>query len=140
MFEKATFKKIKIKLTKTHHLICQARINGSKAILLIDTGASNSCITISEKDHFKIKEKGDPFEASGAGKDKVKAILGQQCDLKLGRYAVGKHSFILLDMEYINATLANQNAKPIDGILGADFLKEKRAVIDYGNKILNLQF
>jgi len=138
LFEKATSKKIKIKLTKTRHLICQARINGSKAILLIDTGASNSCIAMSEKDHFKIKEKGDAFEASGAGKDKVKAILGHKCDLKLGRHAVGKHSFILLDMEHINATLAHENAKPIDGILGADFLKKKRAVIDYRNKTLNL--
>ena len=83
MFEKATSKKIKIKLTKTRHLLCQARINGSKAILLIDTGASNSCIAMSEKDLFKIKDKGDPLEASGAGKDQVKAIFAHQCDLQL---------------------------------------------------------
>jgi predicted aspartyl protease len=138
LFKKTPPKKIKLKLTKTRHLVCQSRINGVKAVLLIDTGASNSCIALAEKDNFKIAENGEPFEASGAGKDKVKAILGHQCDLILGRHAVGKHAFILLDMQHINATLMQENGKPINGILGADFLKENQAVIDYKNKSLNL--
>jgi hypothetical protein len=41
-------------------------------------------------------------------------------------------------MQHINATLMDQNAKPIDGILGADFLKKNRALIDYGNNTLSL--
>lgn len=138
MFKKIPSRQIKLKLTKTRHLVCQSRINGVKAVLLIDTGASNSCIALAEKDNFKIEENGEPFEASGAGKDKVKAILGHQCDLILGRHAVGKHAFVLLDMQHINATLMQENGKPINGILGADFLKENQAIIDYKNKILNL--
>ncbi len=138
MLKKAPSKKIKLKLMKTKHLVCQARINGCKAVLLVDTGASNSCIALSEKENFKIREKGDPFEASGAGKDKVKAILGQECDLILGRHKVDKQSFVLLDMQNINATLVKENARPIDGILGADFLNKNRALIDYKSKTLSL--
>ena len=138
MLKKATSKKIKLKLTRTKHLICQARINGVKAVLLIDTGASNSCIALSKKENFKIREKGDPFEASGAGKDKVKAILGKECDLILGRHKVEKQSFVLLDMQHINATLVNENASPIDGILGADFLEKNNALINYRDKSLSL--
>ena len=138
MFKNIPSKQIKLKLTKTRHLVCQSRINGEKAVLLIDTGASNSCIALDEKNNFKIKEDGEPFEASGAGKDKVKAVLGHQCDLILGRYAVGKHAFVLLDMQHINATLIHENGKPINGILGADFLKKNQAIIDYKNKSLNL--
>jgi hypothetical protein len=131
-------KHIKLKLTKTRHLVCQSRINGVKAVLLIDTGASNSCIALAEKNNFKITENGEPFEATGAGKDKVKAILGHQCDLILGRHAVGRHAFVLLDMQHINDTLIRENGKPINGILGADFLIENRANIDYKKKSLNL--
>ena len=131
MFKNIYPKQIKLKLTKTRHLICQSRINGVKAILLIDTGASNSCISHAEKENFNIEENGEPFEASGAGQDKLKAVLGHQCDLILGRHAVGKHAFVLLDMQHINATLVNEKTKPIDGILGGDFLSEKKAVIDY---------
>ena len=138
MFKNIPPKQIKLKLTKTRHLVCQSRINGVRAVLPIDTGASNSCIALAEKENFKIEANGEPFEASGAGKDKVKAVLGHQCDLIIGRHAVGKHAFILLDMQHINATLMHENAKPINGILGADFLKKNQAIIDYRNKSLDL--
>ncbi len=137
MFE-SNPKKVKLKFTKTRHLVCQARINGHKATLLIDTGASSSCIALTNKEKFNIYEKGDPFEASGAGKDKVKAVLGHKCDLILGRHSVGKQSFVLLDMQHINATLIHENTKPIDGILGADFLKKNRVLIDYSAQRLSL--
>ena len=138
MFKNISLKQIKLRLTKTRHLVCQSRINGVKAILLVDTGASNSCIALAEKESFKIEENGSPFEASGAGKDKVKAVLGHECDLILGRHRVGKQAFVLLDMQHINATLAHEKVKPINGILGADFLKKNQAIIDYKNKTLNL--
>ena len=138
MFKNILSLQIKLKLPKTRHLVCQSSINGVKAVLLIDTGASTSCIALAEKETFNIEEKGEPFEASGAGKDKVKAIMGHQCDLILGRHAMGKHAFVLLDMQHINATLINENVKPINGILGADFLKKNQAIIDYKNKVLNL--
>ena len=140
MFKNNSSKQIQLKITKTRHLICRARVNGVKAVLLIDTGASNSCISISKKEIFDIKEKGDPFEASGAGKDKVKAILGHQCELILGRHKMKKHAFVLLDMRHINNTLVKENVKPIDGILGADFLKKNRAIINFKNNTLTLQF
>ena len=138
MFKNILSLQIKLQLTKTRHLVCQSSVNGVKAVLLIDTGASTSCIALAEKETFNIEEKGEPFEASGAGKDKVKAIMGHQCDLILGRHAMGKHAFVLLDMQHINATLINENVKPINGILGADFLKKNQAIIDYKNKVLNL--
>ena len=118
--------------------MCKAKINGKTAKLLIDTGASNSCIHSELKEYFNLKEKGDPFEAAGAGKDKVKAVLGHRCELILGRHKVKKHSFVLLDMQHINATLVRENTAPINGILGADFLKKNRALIDYKNKTLTL--
>ena len=119
-------------------MVCLARINGHNATLLIDTGSSSSCIALSNKEKFNIREKGDPFEASGAGKDKVTAVLGHECELVLVRHNLGKQSFVLLDMQHINTTLIHENAKPIDGILGADFLKKNRVLIDYRHKRLSL--
>ena len=137
MFE-SNPKKVKLRVTKTRHLVCQARINGHNATLLIDTGSSSSCIALSNKEKFNVREKGDAFQASGAGKDKVKAVLGHECELVLGRHNLGKQSFVLLDMQHINTTLIHENAKPIDGILGADFLKKNRVLIDYRHKKLSL--
>jgi hypothetical protein len=138
LLKKLPPKKVRLKLSKTKHLICPSRINGIKAILLVDTGASSSCIALSEKERFKLSEKGTAFEAAGAGKDKVKAILSQRCHLILGRHSMGNQSFVLLDMQHINNTLAHENVAPIDGILGADFLRKNKAIIDYGTKTLEL--
>ena len=136
LIRKPYLKRVKLKLNKTLHLICQARINGVKARLLIDTGASSSCIALEEQQRFDLTVDGDSFEAAGAGQGKMKAIPSQKCTLIIGRYRVEPFAFILLEMCHINATLQAQNAPPIDGILGADFLKEKKAVIDYNEMYL----
>jgi len=60
---------IKLKLTKTRHLVCQSRINGVKAVLLIDTGASSSCIAHSEKETFNIRSFGLAKVVVGRGSD-----------------------------------------------------------------------
>ena len=105
MFKNTSPKQIQLKVTKTRHLICRARINGVKAVLLIDTGASNSCIALSEKEKFNVKEKGDPFKASGAGKDKVEAVLGHQCDLILEDI---QSTPCFVGYAHINATLMHE--------------------------------
>ena len=136
MLRRPSLKKVKIKFTKTQHLICHARINGVKARLLIDTGASSSCIALEEQQRFDLIVQGDSFEAASAGQDKMKAMLLQKCHLILGRHVVGPFAFVLLEMRHINATLQTQKVHPIDGILGADFLKDKKAVIDYSRMTL----
>ena len=116
--------------------MCAARVNGVKAKLLIDTGASNSCLNQALRDRFLVKELGDPFEAAGASEGKMKAVFSHAGELHLGRFATGPHSFVLLDMTHINATLSSQGAAPIDGILGADFFFQKNAQIDYQQRWL----
>ena len=126
----------KLRITKTKHLWCAARINGKNAVLLVDTGASNSCVHSELLEHFELIIKGEPFDAAGAGVGKMKATLTSKCKLDLGKEFTGKHAFVLLDLNHVNQTLQSQGARKIDGILGADFLIRKKAVIDYGQRML----
>jgi len=126
----------KLRLTKTKHLWCAARINGKNAVLLVDTGASNSCIHSELQEHFELILKGEPFDAAGASAGKMKATLTSKCKLELSKDSADKHAFVLLDLNHVNQTLQNQGTRKIDGILGADFLKRKKAVIDYGERML----
>jgi hypothetical protein len=131
-------KHVSLQLTKTKHLLCRARINGFNATLLVDTGASNSCIHSELQESFQLKPKGDSFDAAGASEGKMSATMTQKCELHLGRHKLGKHAFVLLDLNHINKTLATQGVKPIDGILGADFLIKKKVLLDYSQKKLIL--
>ena len=129
---------VTLRFTKTKHLLCRARINRINAILLIDTGASNSCIHSKLKDQFGLRSKGNSFDASGASEGKMTATMTQKCELYLGRHKIGKHAFVLLDLTHINQTRLSQRTISIDGILGADFLMKKKIIIDYGKRRLVL--
>ena len=80
--------------------------------------------------------KGISFAAAGASKGKMEAVLTAKSKIQLGRHEVGKLSFVLLDLTHINTTLSSQGALPIEGIIGADFLKKNKVVVDYRNRKL----
>jgi hypothetical protein len=44
--------------------------------------------------------------------------------------------FVLFDLSHVNEALQQTNEKEVHGILGADFLKRTRSVIDYGRNCL----
>ena len=133
-----TQRSVSIQFTKTRHIICKAHINGVAAQLLIDTGASSSCIHSKLQEHFKLRIKGDAFDATGASHGKMKAVLTRKSKLQLGRHELGKQAFVLLDLTHVNATLETQGTAPMEGIIGADFLKKNKVVIDYRNRKLSL--
>ena len=136
LLNKQQFVKVKLYKIKTQHLICFGSINNVKATFLIDTGASNSCISLENIDVYDLKTEGEKFEASGASDKKMEAILSKECKFKLGRFSMKKQKFVLLDLNHINSLLESQNVKKINGIIGAEFLKAAKAIIDYDN--LNL--
>jgi hypothetical protein len=39
----------------------------------------------------------------------------------------------------VNTALVSHDAKPVDGIIGADVLKKAKAIIDYEKKLLYLK-
>ena len=133
------FVKVKLYKIKTQHLICFGSINNIKATFLIDTGASNSCISLENIDVYDLKTEGEKFEASGASDKKMEAILSKECKFKLGRFSMKKQKFVLLDLNHINSLLESQNVKKINGIIGAEFLKATKAIIDYDNLDLFLK-
>ena len=139
LLNKQQFVKVKLYKIKTQHLICFGSINNVKATFLIDTGASNSCISVENIDVYDLKTEGEKFEASGASDKKMEAILSKECGFKLGRFSMKKQKFVLLDLNHINSLLESQNVKKINGIIGAEFLKATKAIIDYDNLDLFLK-
>ena len=128
----------RLTFSKTKHFLCKARINGKLAKLLIDTGASNSCVNYQKQDYYNLKIYGEPFDASSASEGKIKAILTEKSIFQLGRSFKSNQAFVLIDLNHINKTLISQGVSEIDGILGADFFMENKAIIDYSKKKLFL--
>ncbi|MBQ0787451.1 MAG: clan AA aspartic protease [Oceanihabitans sp.] len=136
---KQEYLKIKLKLTRTNHFEVKASINGVKGLFILDTGASSSCVGFEAIETFGLKVKDSEIKAAGAGATNMLTQISKKNKLKIGRWKNEKTALILFDLTHVNTALTNHNAKPVDGIIGADILKKGKAIIDYEKKHLYLK-
>lgn len=137
--EKQEYLKIKLKLTKTNHFEVKASINGIKGLFILDTGASNSCVGFEAIETFGLKVKNSKIKAAGAGATNMLTQISKKNKIKIGRWKNEKTALILFNLTHVNTALTTHNAKPVDGIIGADILKKGKAIIDYEKKYLYLK-
>tara|TARA_R110002073_G_scaffold40547_5_gene115172 strand:+ start:310742 stop:311179 length:438 start_codon:yes stop_codon:yes gene_type:complete len=125
---------VKLKKTKTNHFEIKASINGTKGRFIVDTGASNSCVGFDEIATFGLTTEAPEHKAAGAGPTEIDTQLSKKNTLKIGEFKLKKITLVLLDLAHINNALIKQDAKPVNGIIGADILEKSKAIIDYNKK------
>jgi predicted aspartyl protease len=136
---KRNYTKVKLKLTKTNHFEIKASINGVNGLFILDTGASNSCVGFEAIETFKLKAKDSKVKAAGAGATDMLTQISKKNTLKIGKWKQQKVPLILFSLTHVNNALISHNAKPVDGIIGADVLKKAKAIIDYDKKYVYLK-
>ncbi len=106
-----------------------ANVNGRRVLWLVDTGAAITLLdsTVSRKAGIKLKRTN--FTVGGAGGGRRRIDIGIVDNLKLSSVQVGSAVIAASDIS-VNGALNEPGKVPIDGYLGADFLREKHAVID----------
>lgn len=133
------YTKIKLHLTKTNHFEIRAQINGERGIFILDTGASSSCVGLDAIETFKLDAIDSDIKAAGAGATDMLTQISKTNSIKIGKWKKEKVALILFNLIHVNTALINHNAKPVDGIIGADILKKGCAIIDYEKKYLYLK-
>jgi len=127
-----------LKKTKTNHFEVKAAINGIKGRFILDTGASNSCVGLGEIEHFNLTTEASEQKAAGAGTTEIETQISTGNKLKIGDFKLKKVDLVILDLAHINNALTKQEAKSVNGIIGADILESAKAIIDYDKKKLYL--
>ena len=138
LFEKG-YTRIKLKQTKTNHLELKARINGIVGNFILDTGASSSCVGFESIHQFKLNAENSKIKAAGAGATDMFTQIAKKNRIKIAKWHYDKLALVLFDLSHVNLALTTHNAKPVDGIIGADVLKKSKAIIDYSQKYLYLK-
>ena len=133
------YTKIKLTLTKTNHFEIKASINGVKGLFILDTGASSSCVGFEAIETFKLNAEDSEIKAAGAGATDMFTQMSANNELKIGKWKKDKVVLVLFNLTHVNTALIAYNAKPVDGIIGADILKKAKAIIDYDKKNLYLK-
>lgn len=133
------YTKIKLHLTKTNHFEIKASINGKRGLFILDTGASSSCVGFEAAETFNMIAVDTGVKAAGAGAIDMDTKMSKKNKVKIGKWSHNKVVLILFNLTHVNTALVNHNAKPVDGIIGADILKKGKAIIDYQKKYLYLK-
>ena len=122
------------------HLQAHITINGKKANVIIDTGASR---TVFDKTRIKkfVKTKAEKIHdklSTGLGTSTMESHELEIKTLGIGKLKINNYKTVLLDLSHVNNSYSQIKIKPIDGVLGSDVLHKYKGVIDYGKKKLIL--
>lgn len=128
-----------MKISDGYHLVVNVKIEGKKARLVLDTGASS---TIFDKKRllklqveFFIQEEINKAQTASG---EIEQSYTQIKSLKLNELVINDSKVALMDLRELNNTYKAHNLQPIDGILGSDILVKHKAVIDLQQKELYL--
>ncbi|MEC4004100.1 retropepsin-like aspartic protease [Flavobacterium sp. SUN052] len=139
ILKKNKYKKINFKVSKTQHLLVKASINGVKGNFILDTGASNSCVGFESVALFQLNAGKSSTKAAGAGATGMFTQIAKNNNLQLGKWKNKEFHLVIFDLSHVNEALQQYNAKPVQGIIGADILLQGKAIIDYYNHCLYLR-
>jgi predicted aspartyl protease len=133
------YSKVVFNLTKTNHLVVNARINGIKGRFILDTGASNTCVGFDRATQFNLMSTESKTLAAGAGATNMETRLSLKNTLRLGRWTTKEIAVVIFNLTHVNQALTAHKVRSVDGIIGSDILLSGHAIIDYYNRLLFLK-
>ena len=137
--EKKNYVRVPLVFTATNHFELRAKINGQPGRFIVDTGASNTCVSFDKIEYFKLTTKESEVKAAGAGATNMTTLISSKNKLEIGTWTKNKLKLVLFDLVHVNEALLAHKALPVDGIIGADILRKGKAVIDYEKECLYLK-
>ena len=123
---------------KSGHISVVARLSGKQARLLVDTGAGGTCIHVGALDKYKLALTARNKMGGGVGTVSMRMTALKSHDLSIQAVDLSAFKLIALDLSHVIAGLAKARVEGIIGVLGADVLHRKQAVIDYSRGVILL--
>ena len=139
LLEQQKFHRIPLQKLATGHYKFQVKVNNKKGSFILDTGASTSCIGFKQANYFLLKGEVSEVKAAGAGAINMETEIARNNHVKIGEKALKNIDLILFNLTHVNEALSQVDEDAIDGIIGADLLKQCQAKIDYGRNCLYIK-
>lgn len=123
---------------RSAHITVVCVLSGKEARFLVDTGAGGTCIDSGALETYGLALKGKAEKGGGVGSTSMQVTAVAKHDLQLAGLDLSRTKLHAIDLSHVNAGLTAEKVAPIVGVLGADILHDRQAVIDYGRQFLVL--
>jgi len=133
------FKIIELEDQQNIMLVVEAFIGECPINLVIDTGASHSCLSKKSIKNLTEKITTKVDAVLGIGKGRLKNKMVNVPSFKIGDLEIKDYPFLILSLTHINNMLSSIGMETISGFLGSDILYAYKAKIDYGCRVVQLQ-
>jgi Aspartyl protease len=122
----------------SHHITVVAMLAGRPARFVIDTGAGGTVIDAAAVSDLGLKLSSASRKGGGVGSVAMRMNYVASHDLTLYGLDLSTTKLLTLDLSHVNAGLKKARVEPVVGVIGADVLWKRRAVIDYGRGLMLL--
>lgn len=119
--------------------IVEAKLDDREVLLMVDTGASHTILDKSSALKLGLTMDG-PYKTSPAGRRPVKDF--SKCfihEFVVQGFSYGPHDICIIDLSAQQQILQPYEGRIVAGLLGADFLNRRNAIIDYRKATLYLE-
>ena len=106
--------------------------------MIVDTGAGATLIHTGVLKHYRLELTARIRKSAGMGISGVQFTAIASHDLQLDGVDLSTIALHAIDLSHVIDGLTKAKVPPIAGILGADVLYRKHAVIDYGRQCIVL--
>ena len=122
-----------------YHILVQGKVSQKKIFLIIDTGATETVFNEKLSPWFyNIDNNTEVVDSYGIQSESFSASKAYLKTFRLNDFTVRELPVQLIDMRNINQLYQQVTPYNTDGLLGGDFLKKYKAVIDYNHEKLIL--
>ncbi len=130
--------RIELEETKTGQLRVPVRINDTPASLILDSGASGTVIDVAFAKDLGLDARVAGDGGAGAG-GRLDTFTADVEELGFADLSLGARSVSVMDFRHVNDQLVALGETRPDGVLGADVLAQRAAVIEYEGPSLYLK-
>jgi len=123
---------------KSHHITVVARLAGQPARFVVDTGAGGTVFDAGSVARYKLKLSSASRKGGGVGSAAMRMNYVARHDLTLLDLDLSDIKLLTLDLSHVNVGLTRAKVEPVVGVLGADVLWRRHAVIDYDRGLMLL--
>ncbi len=116
---------------KSQHITVAARLAGRSARFIVDTGAGGTVIDSHASSKYSLELSSASRKGGGVGAAAMRMNYVAKHDLTLGGLDLSGTRLLTLDLSHVNVGLKKAKVLPVVGVLGADLLWRRNALIDY---------